>query len=169
MVRALPNTDNALLIRDYLETSITRLLPAIIRLASLNHPDSPIEPCIQILHNRDRARLPFVLELFDTLLTPVERHKISSLLERYERATSRPGTPVHSDAASPHLLAWLKESVNSEDEWLRAIALDYVLSTGAASSAGANRLADFQHPVLSVKCLYHAYAVIRIWLDDYLN
>ena len=130
VVRALPNTDNALLIRDYLETSISRLLPAIIRLASLNQPDSPIEPCIQILHNRDRARLPFVLELFDTLLTPAERHKISSLLERYERATSRPGTPVHSDAASPHLLAWLKESVNSEDEWLRAIALDYVLSTG---------------------------------------
>lgn len=131
VVRALPNTDNALLIRDYLETSITRLFPAIVRLASINHPDSPIEPCIQILHNRDRARLPFVLELFDTLLTPVERHKISPLLERYEGTAGRSGTAADSDAASPHLLTWLKESVNSEDEWLRAIAVDYVLSSGA--------------------------------------
>ena len=149
VVRALPNTDNALLIRDYLETSITRLLPAIVRLASINHPDSPIEPCIQILHNRDRARLPFVLELFDTLLTPVERHKISPLLNATKEQPAGPAQ-LQIPMPPPHTCwTWLKESVNSEDEWLRAIAVDYVLSSGAASSAGANRLAGrFNIPLI---------------------
>ena len=72
-LHGLPDAESTKLLRDYLETSIANLLPALVRLSALKRPDSPIETCIEILHTHDRARLPFVLELLDTLLSPAER------------------------------------------------------------------------------------------------
>jgi hypothetical protein len=125
---ALPDSDNAALLRDYIQNSIANLLPSIIRLAAVARPDAPIESCIQILRTRDRARLPFVLELFDTLLTPEERSKITPLIEDAAQRSSSNGD---SDKASGQLVAWLTDSLASDDEWLRAIAADYVFSAGS--------------------------------------
>jgi hypothetical protein len=130
VLKALPDSDDALLLRDYVTTSIKNLVAAFVRLASIARPESPIEACIQTFHNRDRARMPFVLELLDTLLTPDERNRISPLLES-SAGRSLSGTPDGSGAKSPAFSDWLIESLESPDEWLRAIALDYVLSGGS--------------------------------------
>jgi len=95
----------------------------MLRVAAVGRLDAPIESCIQILRTRDRARLPFVLELFDTLLPVDERNKIIPLIEH---AARRSGSDGSTDNAQ--LLTWLRESLESEDEWLRAITLDYILS-----------------------------------------
>jgi hypothetical protein len=123
-----PESDDAVLLRDYIEVSIARLLSAIIRLACINRPHSPIEACIQILHNRDRARIPFVLELFDTILSPAERQKILPLLESTQNSSPSSGTDRGSSEASARLATWLIDSLDSRNEWLRVIVIDYVLS-----------------------------------------
>lgn len=122
-LQSLPQSERAVLVRDYLEVSIPSLLAALIRLASLERPETPVEQCIQILHTRDRARLPFVLELLDTLLTSAEREKVSPLLEPSKGPQSET-----KDGESIATVGWLIDAVYSEDEWLRAIALDYILA-----------------------------------------
>ena len=67
-VRALPDSADAILLRDYLETSLGGVLPSLIRLAALTRPNSPVETCVHIVQTRDRARLPFVLEFLDSLI-----------------------------------------------------------------------------------------------------
>jgi hypothetical protein len=120
--------EGTVLLRDYLQSSVANFLPAIVRLAALERPDAPIETCIEILHTQDRARLPFVLELLDTLLTPAERHNISPLLELSSaRAQSLKPTAITTEASS-RVSSWLAGSIYAEDEWLSAIALDYVLT-----------------------------------------
>jgi hypothetical protein len=125
---ALPDTPATMLLRDYLKRSIASLLVALIRLAALERPDTPIEACIQVLQTQDRARRPFVLELFDTLLNPTERERIVPRLER----AGHPGPPAQAEAGSADpasiVRTWLSESMYSEQEWLRAIALDYILT-----------------------------------------
>jgi len=120
-LQGLPDSKGTHLLRDYLENAIANLLPAMVRLSALKHPSAPIETCIEILHTHDRARLPFVLELLDTLLSPAERSKVSPLLE----PSSSRLTPAESTSEAR---GWLSESVYADDEWLRSIAIDYVLA-----------------------------------------
>jgi hypothetical protein len=132
----LPDREDSLLVRDYLRNSISNFLPSLIRLAALRRPDAPIETCIQIIKSQDRARLPFALELLDTLLSPSERQKIVPLLEN-ESKPSVAGAGPFSEELAPNVFAWLTERLYSEDEWPQAIALDSILGRGSLSQIEA--------------------------------
>lgn len=123
----IPNAAEAVLVKDYLQSSVSELLAAVMRLAAFQRPESPVESCIQILHSNDRARLPYVLELLDALLTPSERQLLSPLLDSVGRKDSGGNGKLPEDSSSPAYV-WIKESIYSEAEWLRAIGLDYVLT-----------------------------------------
>ena len=131
----LPENSNTELLRDCLDNSLRQILPALIRLAALKRPDAPVDTCIQIFLSGERARLPFVLELLDTILPPVERQQLASLLEPIpldERtAIGRKHFPDMPSAVEE----WLRNAVYSNNEWLSAVALDYSLKAvdGAAS------------------------------------
>ncbi len=128
----LPDREDSLLVRDYLRNAIANFLPSLIRLAALRRPDAPIETCIQIVKSQDRARLPFALELLDTLLSPSERQKIIPLFEQASNSSgARAGHT--SEELAPNVFAWLTERIYSEDEWPRAISLDYILGAGSRS------------------------------------
>jgi hypothetical protein len=138
----LPDGRDTGLLRDYLDSSLRQILPALIRLAALNRPDAPVDLCIQIFLTGDRARLPFVLELLDAILPTAERQQIASLLEPIpleERAAA--GRKYFPDMPS-EIEEWLQNAIHSDNEWLSAIALDYSLETvdGAASWIEWNRI-----------------------------
>jgi hypothetical protein len=138
----LPNGQHAGLLRDYLDNSLRQILPALIRLAALKHPDAPVDTCIQIFLTGDRARLPFVLELLDAILPAAERQQIASLLEPIpleERVAA--GRKYYPDMPSK-IEEWLQNAMYSDNEWLSAIALDYSLEAvdGAAAHIEWNRI-----------------------------
>jgi len=129
-LRLLPEGPNSSLLRDYLNNSLRQILPALIRLAALKRPEAPVDTCIQIFLTGDRARLPFVLELLDTILPAAERQQITSLLEPVlleERAAA--GRKFFPDMPSK-IEEWLQDAIYSDNEWLSAIALDYALKAG---------------------------------------
>jgi hypothetical protein len=141
-LRLLPEGPNSSLLRDYLNNSLRQILPALIRLAALKRPDAPVDTCIQIFLSGDRARLPFVLELLDTILPAAERQQITSLLEPVlleERAAA--GRKYFPDMPSK-IEEWLRDAMYSDNEWLSAIALDYALKAvdGAATWIEWNRV-----------------------------
>ena len=132
----LPEREEAGLLRDYLDHSLRQILPALIRLAALKSPDTPVDTCIQIFLADDRARLPFVMELLDAILPAAESQQIASLLEplplNQRAAAGRkyfPGMPSKIEE-------WLQSVIYSGNDWLSAITLEYALRTanlGAAS------------------------------------
>jgi hypothetical protein len=140
-LRLLPNGDSTLL-RDYVDNSLRQILPALIRLAALKRPDAPVDTCIQIFLTGDRVRLPFVLELLDAILPAAERQQIASLIEPIlleERAAI--GKKYFPDMPSK-IEEWLQNAIQSDNEWLSAIALDYALKAvdGAATWIEWNRV-----------------------------
>lgn len=141
-LRLLPDGPNTSLLQDYLDNSMRQILPALIRLAALRQPDAPVETCIQIVLIGDRARLPIVLELLDTILPAAERQQITSLLEPVlleERAAA--GRKYFPDMPSK-IEDWLQDAIYSDNKWLSAIALDYALKAadGAATWIEWNRV-----------------------------
>jgi hypothetical protein len=133
-LRLLPDGPNGSLLRDYLNNSLRQILPALMRLAALKRPDAPVDTCIQIFLTGDRARLPFVLELLDTILPAAERQQITSLLEPLlleERAAA--GRKYFPDMPSK-IEGWLQEALYSDNQWLSAIALDYAMKTAAGAA-----------------------------------
>jgi hypothetical protein len=125
----LPNGRGTGLLRDYMENSLRQILPALMRLAALGHPDAPVDTCIQIFLTGDRARLPYVLELLDAILPPVERQQIASFLEPIPlEARAATGKKYFPDLPS-RIEEWLQSAIHSGHEWLSAIALDYSLQT----------------------------------------
>lgn len=127
-LRALPDSPDAILLRDYLETSLRGVLPSLIRLAALTRPNSPVETCVHIVQTRDQARLPFVLEFLDSLLTPTEREKLAPILDQARDRRDQKDAARSNDAPAA-IRAWMLNAVYSEDEWLCAIAMDYILHT----------------------------------------
>ena len=141
-LRLLPKGQDSTLLRDYLDNSLRQILPALIRLAALKRPDAPVDTCIQIFLTGDRVRLPFVLELLDAILPAAERQQIASLIEPIhleERAVI--GKKYFPDMPSK-IEEWLQNAIQSDNEWLSAIALDYALKAvdGAATWIEWNRV-----------------------------
>jgi hypothetical protein len=125
----LPNGRGTELLRDYLEHSLRQILPALIRLAALHRPDVPVDACIQIFLAGDRAHLPYVLELLDAILPPVERQQIASFLEPSPLEARAAAARKQFPDIPSKIEEWLQSAIHSGNEWLSAIALEYSLET----------------------------------------
>jgi hypothetical protein len=76
-LRLLHCEDDVRLLHDYFTNEFDQSLLPLLKLEVLSNPDAPIETCIQTIRSRDPARLPFVLEFFETILPMEDRRRIS--------------------------------------------------------------------------------------------
>jgi ATP/ADP translocase len=128
----LPEGPEGFLLRDYLQTERDRMITLLLKLGALARPQAPVEACLQIIRARDAPRLPFVLELLDSMFPHAERALIYPLIEPLSSAGRDARAGERLSGLPADLDAYLLEASKSHGQWESAIALDYLRRTNRA-------------------------------------
>ncbi len=146
----LPPEDDARLLRDHFTNEFNLSLLPLLKLQVLSTPDAPIETCIQTIRSKDPARLPFVLELFETILPMEDRRRISPLVEPLSvEQRSQIGGQLFDDLPREQY-AVLEEAAYSANDWESVIALDFLFRT--RDKAGPKTIDWQKVPVSPLTC-----------------
>ena len=135
-LRLLAREDDVRLLHDHFTNEFDQSLLPLLKLEVLSNPEAPIETCIQTIRSKDPARLPFVLEFFETILPLEDRRRISPLVEPLSvEQRSQIGGELFTDLPRERV-AVLHEAAYSDNDWESAIALDFLLRTRSRPGTG---------------------------------
>ena len=126
MLALIPESEEAILLRDYLEHRFRRTLPMILRLRAVQDPKPVLETCIEIVQSRDAFRLPLVLELLDNVLDIEERPVFCPLVEPVSARERDAIAARHFNDLPANLFDELRRWARSPEEWEAALAIDYL-------------------------------------------
>jgi len=127
VLHLLPQDGHDFLLRDDLRSAIRERVPAVLRLAVMSVPESPVEAYLHVVQSDHGQRLPFVVEFFDHLLAGEERAIVTALIEPLTVARRDEIAHRYFDDLPRSLDEELEIAVHSGNEWKSAVALHYLV------------------------------------------
>ena len=130
LLQLLPESTPEFLLREHLHNEIREAIAGILRLRGLELPPRAAEEMLFVVRSGDAARLPYVLELLESLLDREHREMLAGLLD--------PISVAARDALGSRYFKDLPAEVDGEltagclsrRPWVSAINLDYLKRTG---------------------------------------
>ena len=114
----------SILIQDQITTEQRKLVHIILKLVSLQIPNSPIDSHIKHIIDNSDNDLPYILEFFDTSFEKKIRNILMPIIDPeidYKRKNVK--NEQKKNSISTHIKSWSESSHN----WKSVIAIDYLL------------------------------------------
>ena len=120
----LSNEKRAMLVRDQLISEQKKLLHIILKLVSLQIPDSPVDSHIKHIINNSDKDLPYILEFFDTSF---EKEIRNILMPIVDPEIGYKQEDINLEQRANSIDQYIKTCAESLHQWKSAIAIDYLL------------------------------------------
>ena len=136
---------DAILILDHINSDINMLIPILLKLGTLEHPEVPIETYIRYVKSKDPDLLPIVLELVESTFSN-ENRKVTLPLIDFEIDTISEGQKLFPDMINTidkMLTLWVKNS----HYWKTGIAIHFLLKKENTSILKNINWSDIPHNV----------------------
>ena len=120
----LSNEKRSMLVRDQLISEQKKLVHIILKLVSLQIPDSPVDSHIKHIINNSDKDLPYILEFFDTSF---EKEIRNILMPIVDPEIGYKQEDINLEQRANSIDQYIKTCAESLHQWKSAIAIDYLL------------------------------------------
>jgi CRP/FNR family cyclic AMP-dependent transcriptional regulator len=131
---------DALLFCDQLNRQYTSAVDTTLRLVAVEHPEFPVDACLEAVNSGDPAMMPYVLELMETTVDGHQRRFLAPLVEESQWSVRESIFLELFTNPDAKIEAHINNAVSSSDPWEAAVAAHYLFKKGelaaAATAAG---------------------------------
>ena len=162
----LPNNENTFFIKDQINYEMRRYLYIILKVVTLEIPNSPIDSHIKnIIENNDKD-LPYVLEFFETSFNKKTLNLLMPIIDpEHDYKDEKIQNQLNNDSFD----SWIKSWSESDNNWKSAISIDYSIKYDKKLINSIDWSKVISSPILSQVLEYCDDKEISIPLEKFQN